>query len=279
MNTIEIVFAVSGDKRELLLAQLINAGCEAFQETDDTLIAYVPEEQYDKKGIHAIGATFEVPVSERCIEPQNWNAEWESSFEPVVVPGFCTVRASFHPPASDTPYEVIVTPKMSFGTGHHATTRLMMAAMQELNLNGKRVLDFGTGTGILAIIAAKLGADLVSAIDNDAWSVENALENAMANGSNNVRIAQGSLEIAAPYAPFDVILANINRHILLQYMAQMRAILVDDGVLVLSGILTADELIIRATAENSGLQYVVTTNEGDWLSMKFTARSSTFPVN
>ena len=279
MNTIEIVFAVSGDKRELLLAQLINAGCEAFEETDDTLLAFVPEDRYNRDGILAIAAAFEIPLSERSIPPQNWNAEWETSFKPVVVPHFCTVRASFHPPVHDTPYEVIVTPKMSFGTGHHATTRLMMTAMQELDFNRKTVLDFGTGTGILAILAAKLGASVVSAIDNDSWSVENALENTMANDVAAIRIAQGSLEIALSHAPFDFILANINRHILLQYMAQMCTMLLEGGVLLLSGILTADEAIVREVAEGAGLEYVRTLGESEWIAMKFTAQSSTFPVN
>jgi ribosomal protein L11 methyltransferase len=209
--------------------------------------------------------------TENRIQPQNWNAAWEAGFSPVIVPGFCTVRADFHEPVNDTPYEIVITPKMSFGTGHHATTRLMMAAMRGMDFNAKRVLDFGTGTGILAILASKLGAREITAIDNDEWSVENSLENVAANGAQNISVLNGSLEITEGVPPFTIILANINRHILLQYLQQMKAIIVDGGELLLSGILQEDEQIITQAALNVGFRRAAISTEGDWIALKFTA--------
>src|ERR1043165_6022106 len=158
MNTIELVFNIQGGDREILLAQLSDIGCDAFEEVEQELRAYVREDLYEANKVREIAARMGYSFEEQIVKPQNWNALWEEAFEPVVVPGFCTVRASFHPAATDTTYEVIITPKMSFGTGHHATTKLMIAAMRDIDFRGKLVLDFGTGTGILAVLASKLGA-------------------------------------------------------------------------------------------------------------------------
>jgi ribosomal protein L11 methyltransferase len=271
MSYTQLSFAVTGTTRDILVAQLSEVGCEGFEETDDILIASFPPNEYDEAAVNSITTELGISYSKAIIEQQNWNALWEADFQPVIIPGFCTVRAGFHPPATDTPYEIIITPKMSFGTGHHATTMLMMAAMKELNFTGSSVLDFGTGTGILAILASKLGAADILAIDNDEWSVENTRENLEANSVYNAIVAQGSLELAADTAPFDVILANINRHILLHYMGQMSSMLKAGGHLLLSGILAADESIISEAADNAGLILKNTDRQGDWLLMKFTA--------
>jgi ribosomal protein L11 methyltransferase len=255
--------------RERLIAILDEAGFTAFEETDEALLAYIPEAE---RGSIDLDSILPEPVrrEEDIIEPQNWNAVWESSFEPVTVPGFCTVRAAFHPANPGSEHDIIITPKMSFGTGHHATTRLMMAAMQGMDFRDKRVLDFGTGTGILAILAGKLGASEVLAIDNDPWSVENAEENVAANGVGGVTVALGSLEAAAG-RHYDYILANINRHILLQYMKDMRALLQPGGILQLSGILAADEEIISESAVNTGLTKRGLLSEAEWIALTFTA--------
>lgn len=271
MEYIQLSFPVTGILREILIAQLSEAGCEGFEETDELLIASIPLVNFQEEMIRAIASDNGVEFTKELVEQQNWNAIWEAGFEPVVVPGFCTVRADFHPPARNTPYEIIITPKMSFGTGHHATTRLMMAAMKELELDGKRVLDFGTGTGILAILASKLGAAEIIALDNDEWSVENAKENAQANAANNIQVLQGAFEAIVESAPFDVILANINRHVLLDYMSQMHSTMNNGGVLLLSGILKEDEAIIVQVARDAGLNKVLTNSEGDWIALKFTA--------
>lgn len=270
---VQLTFPITGDRREILIAQLSIAGFEGFEETDEALIASIPAEEYDEALTHEIAVHNGVGYTKELIPQQNWNAIWEAGFEPVIVPGFCTIRAGFHPPATDTPYEIIITPKMSFGTGHHATTRLMMGAMRELKFGDTRVLDFGTGTGILAILAGKLGASEVIAIDNDEWSVENATENFLANAAGNIQVWQGSLDSAAANAPFDIILANINRHILLQYMAQMRSMLRIGGVLLLSGILQEDAQAIRAAADAAQFAGDKIYAEGDWIALRFTAQS------
>jgi ribosomal protein L11 methyltransferase len=271
MEYIQLSFTITGPEREMLIAELSEAGCEGFEETDEMLIASMPSTDYDEQRVLQIAAARSIAFSKAVIQQQNWNALWESSFEPVVVPGFCTVRAAFHPRALDTPYEIIITPKMSFGTGHHATTKLMMTVMKDMELREKRVLDFGTGTGILAILASKLGASNVLAIDNDEWSVDNALENTAANDVLNIGVQQGSLEIVPEGERYDVILANINRHILLQYMGQMKAMLATNGHLLLSGILKVDESVITEAAENAGFVKADTLTEGDWMALKFTA--------
>ena len=269
MNYLQLRFKTDNTQREILIAQLSAAGFHAFEEEgDDCLIAGIAQADYDADAVAAIarqaGATFTTEI----LLPTNWNTTWESSFQPVAVEGFCTVRAAFHPPATETPYEIIVTPKMSFGTGHHATTRLIMEAMRSLDFRGKHVLDFGTGTGILAILAAKLGAESVVAIDNDEWSVTNAEENIAANGTTDIRILHGSLE-AAGSAAFDIILANINRHILLQYMPLFPATLRPGGTLLLSGILTADEAVILPAAKNEGFVHQKTLDGSGWLAIVF----------
>jgi ribosomal protein L11 methyltransferase len=271
MQYIQLSFSISGPTRDILIAKLSEAGCEGFEETESTLVASFPESDFNEELIDAISKENGVSFIKATIPQQNWNAAWEAGFEPVSIPSFCTVRASFHPPATDTPYEIIITPKMSFGTGHHATTVLMMDAMKDMNFAGKKVLDFGTGTGILAILAAKLGAKEILAIDNDEWSVENTSENIEANGVSDIQVAIGSLEIAEIAAPFDVVLANINRHILLEYMPQMHTMLRPGGILLLSGILSADEPIIQESAGNVGFIGEFTHQQGDWLAMKFTA--------
>jgi ribosomal protein L11 methyltransferase len=268
MDYIQLDFLIIGTERETLMARLSDVGYEAFEETEHDLRAFIPAANYDAAIVERLAGDYDIDFAVTHIAPQNWNATWEASFEPVVVPGFCTVRAAFHPKSTDTPYDIVITPKMSFGTGHHATTRKMMEAMSTIDFIGKTVLDFGTGTGILAILASMLGAREVTAIDNDEWSVENAAENVAGNKAEGIRVGLGSLEmVEGKY--FDIILANINRHILLEYMDAMRGLLSKGGVLLLSGILTADNGVITASAERAGFKKSNVYAEGDWLAMKF----------
>lgn len=271
MEYIQLSFPVTGTQREVLIAELSEMGCDAFEETDELLIASIPANKYEEEGVAALATRHSLSYRTEVVPQQNWNAVWEAGFEPVVIPGFCTVRASFHPPARDTAHEIVITPKMSFGTGHHATTRLMMTAMRGIDFKQKQVFDFGTGTGILAILAQQLGAGSVLAIDNDEWSVENARENVTNNGAPAIGVHLGSLEQAASHAPFDIILANINRHILLEYMPSMKSLLQEGGILLLSGILRNDETIIREAAETVGFNYEYSSAEGEWAAIQFTA--------
>lgn len=249
---------------EMLMASLMQAGFEGFEEEGETLFAYISRDEYDEAAVQHLAKLYNIVYSTEIVPPQNWNAQWEANFSPVIIEGFCTVRASFHDIPVNTPYEVVITPKMSFGTGHHATTRLMLQQMRDVVFTGKKVLDFGTGTGILAIMAAKLGAPYVWAIDNDEWSYENTMENIGANDCTCINVSLGTLDIAGD-AGFDIILANINRHILLQYMGNMYKILNERGSLLISGLLEEDEEIICAAAASEGFIKVNKISLNNWI--------------
>ncbi len=201
---------------------------------------------------------------------QNWNATWEANFEPVVIEGFCSVRADFHAPIAGVQYDIRITPKMSFGTGHHATTRLMMTQMKDLDFKNKSVFDYGSGTGILAILAEMLGATHVDAVDIDEWSYENGLENVTTNQCKHITVAQGDINWVPPGTKYDIILANINRHILLESMAQLNSLLHADGQLLLSGILKLqDTHIIVEKAKSCGFEPLRQTEDNGWTSILF----------
>jgi ribosomal protein L11 methyltransferase len=268
MEYLQLTFTIAeGPEREMLIALLSEETFEGFEETQDTLVAIIAEPEYQAEAIKTLADAQNVSFSVQRIQQQNWNAQWESDFQPVIVPGFCTVRASFHPPATDTPYEIIITPKMSFGTGHHATTQLMMAQMQNLDIAGKKIFDFGTGTGILAILSKKLGAADVVAIDNDEWAVPNATENALMNGTT-LRISQGSIE-DIPEDSYDIILANINRNILLEYMDRLKQQTKKGGHLLLSGILEEDQPAITTAAGDNGFVVVNERILNGWMAILF----------
>ena len=270
MNHIQVTFFEADEaKREELMAQLqmTDIDFEGFEETADSLIAYMEEAHFDAKAIAQLATELGLRFETDALMERNWNAEWEKNFEPVVIDGFCSVRADFHPVPDDVLYDIVITPKMSFGTGHHATTALMMTIMRELDFKGKTVLDFGTGTGILAILAELLGAQQVLGIDNDSWSYENAVENCGRNSTRNILIQQAVLEDLGKEQQYDIILANINRHILLQYMEQMAALLTGDRLLLLSGILSEDVEMIRGTAEENGFIYFRQMTDKNWVCM------------
>lgn len=251
-------------QREILMARLAEEGFESFEEEAGALIAYIAADAYTDNLQAGVREWHTGEAAVERIQQQNWNAQWEEGFQPVTVAGFCTIRAGFHAPDNTVPYEIIITPKMSFGTGHHATTMLMIERMRDTDFNSKAVLDFGTGTGVLAILARKLGAANVLAIDNDEWSYENTLENIAANDIAGIEVQRGSLEVAEG-RKFDIILANINRHILLQYMQQMHGALAEGGVLVMSGILDADEQIVLGETRKAGFKDTSVFAEGKWL--------------
>ena len=265
---IKISFEIpAGEERDILIALLSDSGYEGFEETDTTVHAFIPEADHDAALLAETLAMYSVQHTTETIQPRNWNAEWEAGFQPVVVEGFCTIRAHFHSPEVDTPYCVVITPKMSFGTGHHATTQLMMMSMRHIPFGGKTVLDFGTGTGVLAILAGMLGAEKMVAIDNDEWAVENAIENAGRNAATGIHIAKASLE-DLDVQQYDVILANINRHILLHHMSAMYSVLVSKGILLMSGLLVEDEPVIAAAAAEAGFSIDAVEVRNGWISVK-----------
>jgi ribosomal protein L11 methyltransferase len=240
MNYIEIIIPIRDkETREILSAELSAENYYGFEEEEELFKAYINETEFDETLLRSILAGHQLGYTLNTIAEQNWNQLWESNFEAITVDDFVGVRASFHQPIENVRHEIIITPKMSFGTGHHATTWMMMKEMASLDFTGKKVFDFGTGTGILAILAEKLGASEVLAIDYDDWCIENATENIETNDCRRITIMKG--DTANVLQQFDVILANINRNIIednLQYLAKN---LVNNGQLLLSGLLAGDE--------------------------------------
>jgi ribosomal protein L11 methyltransferase len=266
MNHLRITIAVTDPgQQEILIALLTGLGYDGFEQQDDALLAYLVESGFDAPGLEAILRPRELAYTTTLLPAKNWNEEWERNFSPVQVGEFCAVRAHFHPPIPGVTYELIITPKMSFGTGHHATTYMMLEAMQQLNFSGKAVLDFGTGTGVLAIMAEKLGAAEVLAIDNDDWSMENAKENIIENQCINISLLKS--DVIPSDQAFDFILANINKHVLLREMAKMRQQLKAGGVIVMSGLLLEDFEDIENQAEGCRLSVSGRMTRGSWICL------------
>lgn len=267
-NYIEVSFEVqTNEQSEICMALLIAENYEGFEELPRRLTAFIPEHQFNLDALQQIakktGAAFHVNV----IPPKNWNELWESNFQPVRINDYCLIRAPFHEPAPDVQYELVIMPKMSFGTGHHATTYMMVEQMQELDLTGKTVLDFGTGTGILAILAEKSGAADIAAIDNEARSIENAFENAERNNCSKVVFTLAD-QLNMP-EKFDVIFANINKNVILNHMESVIHHLKSKGKVVFSGLLSGDETEIRAKAELCGLAFEKRLEKNHWISLRF----------
>ncbi|MFT3845172.1 MAG: 50S ribosomal protein L11 methyltransferase [Lacibacter sp.] len=255
------------EEREILIALLSNEGYDGFEETPSGLNAYISEEIFDEALLKEILQPFEKAVQTEVIAPKNWNAEWESNYEPVIVEDFVAVRAHFHQPITNVKHEIIITPKMSFGTGHHATTWQVMKLMQEIDFTNKTVFDFGCGTGVLAILAEMLGASSVLAIDNDDWCIENSLENVANNHCAKTEVKKG--EEPPVNRQFEIILANINRHILLQNMDVMAKTLGKNGYLLVSGFYANENSILTDAATVQGLQLIKASDRHNWSAMLF----------
>jgi len=266
MNYIQISISSPEIEQEMLIALLSEWGYEGFEQEERFLQAFIPEESFDKAALEALLQPFGLGYVAGRIEEKNWNEEWEKNFEPVVVGAFCAVRAFFHAPLPGVQYDLLITPKMSFGTGHHATTYLMLSTMQTLDFAGKSVLDFGTGTGVLAILAEKLGARDVLAIDCDDWSIENARENIAENHCTAIRLEKAEKIPAEGF--FDVILANINRNIILRELDQMGQHLADGGVILLSGLLENDYEAIEKKAFQTQLPISERMTKNNWICLR-----------
>jgi ribosomal protein L11 methyltransferase len=272
MTHIAITLTCADEIKDILIAELSDKGFDGFEEQGNTLVAYIPENVYNEGDVKTLTGNYGVPYTQKTVEQENWNAVWESNFQPVLVENFCGIRASFHQPFAPAPlHEIMITPKMSFGTGHHATTASMIRLMQGIQFRGKKVFDFGTGTGILAILAAKLGASNVDAIDIDAWSVENTQENIANNNAPHVKVWQCDT-LKSVRNSYNIVLANINRNILLEFMADMKRLLERDGILLLSGILREDEQAILEAARQNCLVLETLIEKDNWLAMKLLAR-------
>jgi ribosomal protein L11 methyltransferase len=264
MKHIQLEIIANDYQQEELIALLDEYNPTGFEQTDEKLKAYFNENDFVEEDIQKVLEGYRYERTE--VPEQNWNALWEKNFHPVVVEDFCAVRAHFHEPAIGVQHEIIITPKMSFGTGHHATTYMMMQQMRNIDFQNKTVFDFGTGTGILAILAEKLGAAKVTAIDVDDWSIENAKENIERNGCNRITV---SLSSNLPEELSDIILANINRNVILAYMEELAKMVKKEGLVLFSGLLAADESDILKAAEQHHLHLLKRTERGGWISLLF----------
>lgn len=257
------------DKLEIVSAWLFAFPFESFVEHDNGVTAYIPKEEAHRIVLaDCLNIPFddvEVSATYEDMEAQNWNAVWEAQFQPIAV-GDWTIRASFHKPAT-TKHELIIDPQMSFGTGHHATTQLMLEQILKLNCKGASVLDVGTGTGVLAILAKKLGAAAVSGIDIEDWCVENAKENASKNGVSDISFSTNTLDLFN--TKFEILLANINRNVLLEHLPEYRKMLAKNGVLLLSGFHERDVAMLCDVANANGLHFDSKTEKQGWICLKF----------
>ena len=257
-DTLDMVAAVGGEfpitgmlDNEASLVLYFDEG-NFTDQTLDELRSWLPE---------GVDVEFEVGT----VEEQNWNAVWEESFQPVIVDGFCGVRAHFHQPIPGVAHEIVITPKMSFGTGHHATTHLMIQQMRSIDFTGKKVLDFGTGTGILAILADKMGAQNVLAIDYDEWSITNTMENLIQNSSQNVKVEK--YDAVPVNENFDIVLANINLNVIMSNLDAIVKVSKPGAQILLSGFLEENEGEMGAALEQSGLEHLYSAVKGDWVVM------------
>lgn len=256
---------------EILEAELgMVDGFEGMNYENDGINACYQSKDFNANIIKAIAEQYQLDYNVSEVAQQNWNAVWESSFEPIVIDDFCYIRADFHEkPTTTFEHEIIITPKMSFGTGHHATTQQVMRMMRNIDFSGKSVFDFGTGTGILAILAAQLGAATVFANDVDEWCVENTIENCERNDIGNVTVTLDSIEVLPKQATYDVILANINRHILLAYMHDMYTLTNNGGTLILSGILIEDIEMVNQAAVSAGFTQTNISDLNNWVAIQY----------
>lgn len=256
---------------EILIAELGYAGFESFVENEDGVTAYIQKSEWHNgilDDIHILNsAEFEITYTSEDIEQTNWNAEWEKNFNPIIVDNLCTVRAPFHE-KQNTQYDIIIEPKMSFGTGHHETTHMMIQHILKNDFTNKSVLDMGCGTGVLAILAEKKGAKPIDAIDYDNWCYLNSLENVQRNKSEHVSVFEGDASLLQN-KKYDIIIANINRNILLQDMATYVACLNKNGMLFLSGFYDDDIPLIKAECEKHLLKFEEKLERNNWVSLKF----------
>ena len=256
---------------DILIAELGYVGFESFVETENGLNAFIQKKDWHQEileNIQILNSTdFDIQYSSEEIEQMNWNAEWEQNFEPITVDDQCTVRAPFHEDPS-TKYDIIIEPKMSFGTGHHETTHMMIQHILKQDISGKTVLDMGCGTGVLAILAEMKGGSKIDAIDIDRWCFLNSLENVERNGCQNITVYEGGASLLQGKC-FDMILANINRNILLRDLDRYISCLNSGGLLVLSGFYTADIPQITSICDRYMLKLIEKLERNNWVSLKF----------
>ena len=270
MNYKEVIFSFRPLQpwSEILVAYLSELDFESFEDVKEGVRAYIKENDFNFSDIESICSQLDckIDIKHKVIKQKNWNAKWESDFQPITIGSKCGVRADFHEPL-EVEYEIIITPKMSFGTGHHATTFGMMEAMLSLDFQEKRVLDMGCGTAVLAILAHQLGSKEIDAIDIEEWAYNNSLENISMNGSSNIVVHKGGKEKIE--GVFDIILANINRNILIKDMNVYSSHLNENGLILFSGFYEQDLDLIKHEANLQRLKYIDHNSKNNWVTAKF----------
>lgn len=270
MDYLEFKIKCLGEFREILIAELAEIGFDSFQETEEGIDAYILQGNFDREKFTEIISGYqvaaEISLSEEVMPKVNWNEEWEKNYDPIEVEELVYVRASFHEPKSGFKHEIVINPKMSFGTGHHATTYQMLRHQGELDHSGKRVLDVGSGTGILAIMAHLLGAREVEAFDIDDWCVDNGNENFDLNGLST-RMGLGTIREVNPQGPFEIVLANINKNVLLDEIQIYAGLLSPKGFLLLSGFYTEDIEDLIIAARPHGLVLQQKSSKDNWAAL------------
>jgi ribosomal protein L11 methyltransferase len=256
---------------EILVAELGELPFESFIESDLGIVAYIQKQFWTEnilQDLHILSSPeFQISYTIEEIDQVNWNEEWEKNFEAIEVDGVCHVRAPFHP-KNDAKYDIVIEPKMSFGTGHHETTHMMIQHLLETNVTGKKTLDMGCGTAILAILAEMKGAHPIDAIDIDNWCYLNSIENAARNNCNQITVYEGDADLLKD-KKYDLIIANINRNILLNDMQTYVDCLNKEGILLLSGFYNEDIPFIDASCTEKGLTYVKKFERNNWVSLKY----------
>lgn len=275
MNYIGLYFNIEPliPNRDILIAELDQLGFESFIETESGLEAFIQEDDFNQQEFNDLwilnSEGVKIRFDQKRIEDQNWNATWEASFQPIEVDDLVRIRAPFHEVQDGFKFQLLIQPQMSFGTGHHQTTWLIMREMGEMEFEGKKVLDMGCGTGILAILAEKMGASELEGVDIDQWAYENALENLKLNECNAIQIAKGGVE-AVQGSDFDIILANINKNILMQQLAYYSSWIVSGGHLLLSGFFDQDAEDLIKAAGSHGFKLLNKATKEEWCMLHLT---------
>lgn len=276
MNYIEVKFICTPNNEivnSVLSATIAEMGFESFVEDESGTLAYLQSDLFDTNRLDEILNDFpveaEITYSFKAIEEQNWNEEWEKNyFQPLIIDDKCIIQSTFHKVPAAYDYNIFIDPKMAFGTGHHQTTELMIREILKDDFNGKSVLDMGTGTAILAILASMRGANPITAIDIDKWAYDNAIENLCLNNIHNITVKIGGAELLGSET-YDVILANINRNILLNDIHAYTAVLNNGGVLYMSGFYVEDIPAITEECSKNGLSFFHNTTKDNWTAVKF----------
>jgi ribosomal protein L11 methyltransferase len=277
MNYYELTFYCSPNEeliKDVLTSYLGDLGFEGFGEDESThLLGYIKENSFSedvlKEMINHFSLAADISFSSRLIITQNWNEEWEKHFfQPIIINNQCAIHSTFHKGIPPVTYDIVIDPKMSFGTGHHETTELMISFLLDMEVKGKSVLDMGCGTAVLAILAAMKGASPVLAVDNDEWAYNNAIENKQLNHTEDIKVVFGDAQILGN-EKFDVILANINRNILLNDIHRYAACLHTGGTLYMSGFYTEDIPCLKETCKKSGLNFHASYSKRHWAAVEF----------